>query len=374
MRRAYIGWAAAFMIGLGGCGVQLPSEYPLSEYTRVELLGKANVSAEDADKVFDLPGGVQGKIADILVEQFGTPDDPGMRAQFMSDAEYASVYEGSILYHQHCIHCHGLTGAGNGPTAPFLFPRPRDYRKGLFKWKSTERNAKPTRADLLAVLRDGAMGSSMPPFRLMPEKELNQLVDYVIFLSKRGEIERRLLLQYDSTEELPDAGTVAEWIAELNGAWAAADQTVVQPGEPKPALSDDSAAYEASLQRGKQLYLSEKAACYKCHNNDGRADPAKMAEKEREQNVDDWGNPNYPRNLLLGMFRGGRRPIDLYRRIHQGIAGASMPAGGTNLKPQEIWDLVHLVRAVPYRKDLLEEPKAEKDSHGHGAHGSHGGH
>ena len=33
-----------------------------------------------------------------------------------------------------------------------------------------------------------------------------------------------------------------------------------------------------------------------------------------------------PRNLRMDEFRGGRRPIDLYWRIHNGIAGAPMPA------------------------------------------------
>ena len=33
--------------------------------------------------------------------------------------------------------CHGSSGAGDGPTAAFLYPRPRDYRRGLFKFTST---------------------------------------------------------------------------------------------------------------------------------------------------------------------------------------------------------------------------------------------
>ncbi len=44
---------------------------------------------------------------------------------------------GYALYRRHCLHCHGVSGAGDGPTAPFLYPRPRDYRKGLFKFTST---------------------------------------------------------------------------------------------------------------------------------------------------------------------------------------------------------------------------------------------
>ena len=53
------------------------------------------------------------------------------------------------LYRQHCLHCHGVTGAGDGPTAAVPLSPPRDYRPGLFKFTSTNpRNAKPTRDDL----------------------------------------------------------------------------------------------------------------------------------------------------------------------------------------------------------------------------------
>ena len=33
-----------------------------------------------------------------------------------------------------------------------------------------------------------------------------------------------------------------------------------------------------------------------------------------------------PRNLRLGVYRGGRRPLDFYYRIHEGINAAPMPA------------------------------------------------
>ena len=47
------------------------------------------------------------------------------------------------LYREHCAHCHGITGDGVGPTATFLNPYPRDYRKGQFKFKSTPVGQKP---------------------------------------------------------------------------------------------------------------------------------------------------------------------------------------------------------------------------------------
>ena len=34
----------------------------------------------------------------------------------------ATLADGSKLYRQHCLHCHGLSGNGRGPTAPWGQP------------------------------------------------------------------------------------------------------------------------------------------------------------------------------------------------------------------------------------------------------------
>ena len=55
----------------------------------------------------------------------------------------------------------------------------------------------------------------------------------------------------------------------------------------------------------------------------------KYDEKTRElwkNSLDDWGNPLRPANLNRGVYKGGRRPIDIYWRIAKGINGAKMPA------------------------------------------------
>ena len=66
----------------------------------------------------------------------------------------------------------------------------------------------------------------------------------------------------------------------------------------------------------------------------------------------------FPRNLRLGVYRGGRRPVDLYWRLINGIDGAQMPAvpmlaetdppGTKKLSEQDVWDLINYVRSLPY--------------------------
>jgi mono/diheme cytochrome c family protein len=55
-----------------------------------------------------------------------------------------------------------------------------------------------------------------------------------------------------------------------------------------------------------------------------------------------------PRELPRGHFRGGRRPVDIYYRIQSGINGSGMLKQGGLLSPDQIWDVVNFVRALPY--------------------------
>ena len=45
------------------------------------------------------------------------------------------------------------------------------------------------------------------------------------------------------------------------------------------------------------------------------------------------GQSSAPANLNRGVYKGGRRPIDIYWRISKGINGAKMPAHNTALDP-----------------------------------------
>jgi hypothetical protein len=56
-------------------------------------------------------------------------------------------------------------------------------------------------------------------------------------------------------------------------------------------------------------------------------------------------------NLRLGVYRGGRRPLDLYYRIHAGINGAPMPAAKGTVPPEDIWHIVNYIRSLPYEFD-----------------------
>jgi mono/diheme cytochrome c family protein len=114
------------------------------------------------------------------------------------------------------------------------------------------------------------------------------------------------------------------------------------------------------IARGKALFEdAAKGNCMSCHGATGRGDgDSAFTVNEEGERVsayqDDWGRDIVPRNLTQGIYRGGGRPIDIYRRIYSGINGTPMPALGESkdasgnplLTPQQMWDLVHYARSL----------------------------
>jgi mono/diheme cytochrome c family protein len=84
--------------------------------------------------------GQKTDIGTFLTAVFGTPDQPRLPAMIeelsaempvlrrpmlaAAAGPVASDRDGTArgLYREHCVHCHGITGDGAGPTAAFLNP------------------------------------------------------------------------------------------------------------------------------------------------------------------------------------------------------------------------------------------------------------
>lgn len=356
------------------------------------------------------------QVADILGAVFGTPDEPkivagGAEVGFVSaenlsraagpvtnerlsgeiDATNPHLSKGQGLYRQHCVHCHGINGDGKGPTAAFLNPYPRDFTLGVFKFNSTTGNTPSTHEDLHRILMNGINGTAMPSFALLDSGEVEALVDYVKYLSVRGQSERFLLERaIDVLGEEPEEMEVSaeaiigdpddEGISEIISRWTAAE-TEVNPTDPSfpivttnPADWSDEEKQElfASVERGRQLYYSKEALCSTCHGEtqlgdgnlglydawtkemfDFQATPDEDGSKTAEYM--DYGGLEprniMPRNLRLGQYRGGRRPLDIFWRIRNGISGSGMPAASAGVLPDEkVWDLVNFVLYLPYEQ------------------------
>jgi len=290
---------------------------------------------------------------------------------------YPTLRDSAELYRVQCLHCHGPEGGGNGPTADFLNPRPRDYRQGIFKFTSMKDRAMPSRGDLVHILANGVTGTAMPSFRRFSDAQLNGLADYVRLLSMRGMVERDLASTYRFDEALP-AEYVLESYRSMWERWGEhPDKVVYFDGEVPPTTPE-------SVERGRAIFNDAgKGNCASCHGETGRGDGYAVytTDPETGQLVvdkrDDWGNDILPRNIPRGIFRGGKRPIDIYRRIYAGINGTPMPAIGESkdaeghplLNQEDLWDVVHYV-------GWLAEQGPEPGTHrvARAEHGGGGGH
>ena len=162
-------------------------------------------SGRPDDAQIEISDEQEENVSEILEAAFGTPDAPKIPgvegAAALLDQEFLDMAAGPVgrledgsprgLYRQHCAHCHGVTGDGMGPTSEFLKPYPRDYRKGVFKFKHTVLGAKPRKEDLRQVLMEGIPGTAMPSFRVYDSQELDAIIDYVIYLAIRGDVGNR---------------------------------------------------------------------------------------------------------------------------------------------------------------------------------------
>ncbi|MCY2960352.1 MAG: cytochrome c [Planctomycetota bacterium] len=275
------------------------------------------------------------------------------RGRELFEGWYPSLADSSALYRVECLHCHGVEGGGDGPSAQFLEPRPRDFRHGVFKYTALAQPARPRREDLLRTLADGLNGTSMPSFSRLSLAERHGLADLVRLLSIRGEVERRLAATFADEGELED-GAVATETADVFEKWTTAREKVVVAATEAPVSTPELVALGSAL-----FHDATKGNCSSCHGESGAGDGAAawklgLSGRKEPAYLDAWGRPILPRDLRLGIYRGGSRPIDLYRRIWSGIPGTPMPALGSAKKPDgtqavsdtEVWALVHYVRSL----------------------------
>lgn len=502
-----IGLALAACIGLpslAGCGSNDARFRQNMAFKR--KMERQNLAGEEGE-VLSLSDDITRDVADILAGLFGTPDDPQlpvvegvdnkqlavMRRLKMAAGPVGSDADGRPhgLYREHCGHCHGISGDGAGPTAEFLNPYPRDYRLGLYKFKSTKKGEKPTHEDLTRVVLNGIPGTAMPSFALLPEYEVEALVDYVRYLSIRGEVERELF-RYATTEledpydslygdytslseklsqlkasgaskkELGDAESrlyqsyrqlyrirsstkayepesgqeieklsgeeVSTNLQELKDGVAQLEKSLAEYHPPRllrprgedgseksgAELKQQMAPYveiagtvmqkwigpqsvavpeppngldpndRQSIARGREIFYGPIANCFSCHGESGLGDgqrdffdewSGEWVEKNAPEATEEYVHLGalpprnlVPRNLRLGVYRGGRRPVDLYWRLVNGIDGAQMPAvpmlaadappGSKGLTQQDLWDLINYVRSLPY-ESISQSSRAE---------------
>lgn len=296
-----------------------------------------------SDQVAKLRPELRAQILDVLKERCGTPRSPRLLGH--PEVSRAHLSRGLEVYSRYCVQCHGVTGDGKGEAAAYMIPRPRDYRRGLFKFTSTTYGSKPLRDDLLRTVRRGVRGTSMPSFSLLDPKDLDAVVDYVLVLTHRGELEEELSGEALVADAL-DPNRIDDMQKSILSKWDQARSHVVYPVTPMPEFT------QAMINDGKERF--GKIGCAQCHGDDGRGQMASNV------GSDIWGNPTKAADLTSGMLRGGTDPLDIYRHIDAGINGTPMPSFHETLKkePEVVWHLVAYVLKVADTRRAGKVPKS----------------
>lgn len=222
----------------------------------------------------------------------------------------AALQLGKKIYDQNCAGCHGHEGHGDGAAAPYLYPKPRDFSKGLFKLISSPMGSLPTDQDLFRVITEGMPGSAMPSWELLKVSDRWAVIAHV----------KSLVKAWDEEEE--------RWIDlyQVRGK----PQPIIIPTEPQVTPE--------SIARGKLVF--RQVECWTCHGDGGRGDGPSSATLK-----DSWNHPIRPRDFTAGIFKGGDQPSDLYRRITIGMPGSPMPAH-EKVSESDRWDLIHYIRSI----------------------------
>ncbi|MFQ6616196.1 MAG: c-type cytochrome [Fidelibacterota bacterium] len=208
---------------------------------------------------------------------------------------------GKGVYEQSCAYCHGLNGDGNGPVAPFLDVRPRDFTSGVYKFRSTASGTIPTDWDLMESLTAGIHGTSMVGWAALPEAKRWQLIHFIKTFSRA----------FDGQGDLE----------------------TIRIGTPPPSTQE-------SIRRGRQVFMD--FGCWTCHGYGGKGDgpSAKFLR-------DAFGDPSVPRDLTEGDNYGrGYSPREIYQTLVTGLDGTPMPSYREAFEGNEedLWHLAHYVR------------------------------
>jgi mono/diheme cytochrome c family protein len=223
---------------------------------------------------------------------------------------------GKAVYFRKCVWCHGPEGAGDGPGADRLWPRPRDFTQGTFKIRHTGSGELPTLDDLFQTVTHGLPGSAMPAWDgILTEKQRRQVVDFV-----RTELVKDRVFTDAETETY----------------------TPISFGK-------QVASSEESIARGKEVFMS-KGKCVECHGTDGRGD-GNATQK------DEWGFPIRPADLhKCWNFRGNRgdpyNPANIFREVSTGLNGTPMPSFIDVLSEDERWDVANFVISLCPKKQI----------------------
>ena len=214
--------------------------------------------------------------------------------------DFTRYMEGKYIFERNCVVCHGPRGDGAGEMAPSLNPRPRSFREGMFKFRTTPFGALTTEDDLRHTIQNGLSGTAMGMFSQLTDSDISSVIEYVKSFSRRW----RKAENYAEPLQFPEPPA---WLADPH-------QSV------------------AHAKTGAVLFATH---CSACHGPaaDGKG-PAIAALK------DIWNQPARASDQRQPHLRCGDRPKDIFRVLSTGLNGTPMVSFDPVLSGDQRWDII----------------------------------
>lgn len=240
---------------------------------------------------------------------------------------------GQMTYMDYCVSCHGVKGDGQGIASKGMFPPPRNFTLGIYKFGYVASGELPSDADFSRIIKHGLNGTAMLPWDL-------------------SQIQLDALTQYIKTF--------------ASAIWEAKDKTI---GEEVKLTSDPytMARKDFAIQYGKEVYHAV-GNCFSCHSAYATKDDILNWAKKHNQATPSFDDKMYtvklqdsehgykalPPEFTWHHVRSANTVEELYLRLSSGVGGTTMPSWKGVLEDDQIWAVSYYVKSLMDLKNTKE--------------------
>ncbi len=246
---------------------------------------------------------------------------------------------GHTTYMEYCVQCHGVKGDGQGVAAPGMFPPPRNFTQGIYKFGNVVSGELPHDEDFYKIIRHGLKGTAMLAWDIS-DKRLDAVTQYIKTFAPET---------WEGQDKVP--GTRFELPADPFG----------------------EARKAEAIEQGKRAYHIT-ASCIQCHRGyETKADMSnwnkeinKVPLKAEEFAADlydvklqdsDFGYKTMPPDFTWHPIRYSHTTQEVVERLMYGVNGSGMPGWKDVVSDEDLWALAYYVQSL---KDLRNNPAREE--------------
>ena len=252
---------------------------------------------------------------------------------------------GQSTYMEYCVQCHGVNGDGKGVSAPGMYPPPRDFTKGAYKFANVMAGELPHNEDLYHIIKGGLNGTAMLPWSIHGER-LVAVTEYIKTFSPET---------WEGEDKVP--GTKFDLPADPFG----------------------EARKAEAIEQGKRVYHIT-AACISCHRGyESKADISQYSKeingapmKDNEFSSDlyqlkpqdtEMGYKVIPPDFTFHDLRTITDVPSIVTRLMYGVSASGMPGWKDVVTDEELWALAYYVdslrelKGTPAREERLNKLK-----------------